>query len=254
MKISMVMPIYNKAQILSTSIEGVLSVLDAMRVDFELIAIVDGATDNSESILRRISHPKLRKVFFPENQGKGAVIRYGMRLAEGDYIGFIDCGMDIAPESLVRAVIATENNVHAIAASKAVRGTNYNSSLKRKLLTHGFIWCRNLLFDLPVRDTQVGLKLYRRDAIKFVLPYLEENRWLLDIEVFALMSIAGFRDFLEVPVIINMTHSEDKSESSKFSSLIDIFSNLFSLSIRLGRLSFLNRSIKTEIALLKNSL
>ena len=57
-----------------------------------------------------------------------------------------------------------------------------------------------LLFGLNVRDTQVGLKLYRRVVLEDVLPRLLVKRFAFDIEILAVAWRLGYKRIYEAPV------------------------------------------------------
>ena len=86
--ISVIMPVYNAAPFLEKTLE---SILNQSFFDFEILAINDGSTDNSSSILT--SYAKTDKRLHIEtihNSGAGAARNRGLGLASGKYICFID--------------------------------------------------------------------------------------------------------------------------------------------------------------------
>lgn len=87
-KISIIVPVYNTAKYLPKCID---SLLNQTYDNFEIICINDGSTDNSLSLLEEYSKKDFRlKVFTQENLGQGAARNYGLEIATGDYVSFID--------------------------------------------------------------------------------------------------------------------------------------------------------------------
>ena len=82
------MPIYNDESVLEQSIN---SVAKQTLKDIELICINDGSTDGSLDVLNEFSEKyDFVKVVSQENKGSGKARNYGMDIAQGDYIGFLD--------------------------------------------------------------------------------------------------------------------------------------------------------------------
>ena len=82
------MPVYNDESVIE---QALLSVVNQTLSDMELICINDGSTDNTLDILNDYSEKyDFIKVFTQDNQGSGKARNYGMDLAEGEYIGYLD--------------------------------------------------------------------------------------------------------------------------------------------------------------------
>ena len=87
-KVSVVMPIYNVEDYLKDSLYGLLN---QSLEDIEIICVNDGSTDNSSEILNDFSQTDSRvKVIDQENSGAGIARNKGMKMAQGEYIHFID--------------------------------------------------------------------------------------------------------------------------------------------------------------------
>lgn len=82
------MPVYNDESVIE---QALLSVVNQTLSDMELICINDGSTDNTLDILNDYSDKyDFIKVYTQENQGSGKARNYGMDLAKGEYIGYLD--------------------------------------------------------------------------------------------------------------------------------------------------------------------
>src|SRR5262249_21283601 len=60
-----------------------------------------------------------------------------------------------------------------------------------------------LLFRLDVRDTQVGIKVFRREVAREVMPLLLVKRYAFDIELLAVSRALGFDRVREMPVTLD---------------------------------------------------
>lgn len=97
-KISVILPVYNVEQYVAKSIH---SVLNQSYIDFELIVVIDGSKDNSEVIAREFEKTDLRvKVYTKPNGGLSDARNYGLNMATGEFIYFLDSDDWIEPNLL----------------------------------------------------------------------------------------------------------------------------------------------------------
>lgn len=86
-KVSIIIPTYNRADVLPASVE---SVLRQTYSDFELLLVDDGSTDHTESVINSIPDSRIRYLRLSENRGVAAARNEGIRQAAYDYIAFQD--------------------------------------------------------------------------------------------------------------------------------------------------------------------
>ncbi|HOP11178.1 MAG TPA: glycosyltransferase family 2 protein [Oscillospiraceae bacterium] len=100
MELSVVIPVYNAAKYLNQCLD---SILNQDLMDFEIIAVDDGSTDNSYIILDEYAQKDSRvKVIRQSNQGAGPARNHGMALATGNYVTFFDAD-DFMPENCLKS-------------------------------------------------------------------------------------------------------------------------------------------------------
>ena len=89
-KLSIIIQVYNVEKYIKHCLDSIKA--QTMK-DFEIIVVNDGATDNSEKMIKEYqkNNPDLTiKYFKKENGGLASARNYGVKYAEGDYISFID--------------------------------------------------------------------------------------------------------------------------------------------------------------------
>ena len=98
MTISIIVPVYNREHTISTCIIGALR---SLTFDFECIIVNDGSTDGTLSKCQEIAanDPRVR-VFTQENRGVSAARNYGIKVAKGEFLLFLDSDDTLAPYAL----------------------------------------------------------------------------------------------------------------------------------------------------------
>ncbi|MCL5951129.1 MAG: glycosyltransferase [Chloroflexi bacterium] len=84
-KVSVVIPTYNRAQLIR---ETLRSVLAQTYHDFEVVVIDDGSTDNTQEAL--VAYGSQIRYFRKDNGGQASARNLGIRVASGEYIAFLD--------------------------------------------------------------------------------------------------------------------------------------------------------------------
>jgi glycosyltransferase involved in cell wall biosynthesis len=205
-KLSILMPAYNEGPQIYDNLLHTVNVLSAHPLDFELVVIDDGSCDQTAGEIQKAAafHPALIKpVLLPENLGKGAALCAGFQQAGGKLIAFLDSDMDLPPAQLVLLLELMElSGADIIVGSKRHPDSTIAYPLHRRLMSEIYYQFVRLLLKLPVRDTQVGIKLFRRPVLEYTLPRLTTCRFAFDVELLSLAATKGFT-MKEAPVFIN---------------------------------------------------
>lgn len=87
-KVSVIIPIYNVEKYVKQCLD---SIINQTLTDIEIICINDGSSDNSINILNEYAQKDERiKIISQVNQGQGVARNNGIKVATGEYIGFVD--------------------------------------------------------------------------------------------------------------------------------------------------------------------
>jgi len=224
--LSVIVPIYKQEKTINSDISNILSTLDKIRYDYEVIAVVDGhQTDNSYSILKKIKHPKLKPFTYKNNHGKGYAIRFGMAKTKGDYIAFIDAGMEIDPNGISLLIEHLEwYNADIIVASKQHPASIVKYPFERRIISFFAFLFSRIFLNISIHDTQAGLKIFKRKVLEKVLPRLLVKSYAFDLEILAVSKYLGFKRIYEAPIKLTYSFASLTHASSLYTiykTLID---------------------------------
>jgi glycosyltransferase involved in cell wall biosynthesis len=201
--LSVVMPLYNEGARISSNVGQTMAVL-RMLGPFEVILVNDGSSDNSGEEIARLADrfpDEIVSLQLPRS-GKGEALRRGAQAARGEFVVFIDADLDLPPEQILFFVaIQRVKKADAVIGSKMHPDSTVDYPLIRRVYSIGYFWLVKFLFGLPVRDTQTGLKLVRRDLLLRALEKTEGRGFTLDLELLVRLVQLG-AVMVEAPVVV----------------------------------------------------
>ena len=234
--LSLVVPAYKQEKTIKKDLETIDATLEEglpAEYDYEVICVIDGRLDKTEEEARKVSSSKVKIYTYEKNSGKGYAVRYGMNLAKGDLISFLDAGMDISPKGIMMLMAHMEwYNADVIVGSKRHPVSRVNYPILRHLLSIGYHLAVKILFGLPLTDTQSGIKIFRRQVIKKILPRLVIKRYAMDIEMLAVAKYFGFGRIYEAPIEVRFDRSTSTVKwTTSFRMLWDTWAVFYRLKI-----------------------
>jgi glycosyltransferase involved in cell wall biosynthesis len=201
--LSVIMPAFNEGHHIHTNLVQVYEALKEL--DFEVIVVDDGSTDNTyeESQRAAAAGYPVHAVQQEVNRGKGAALFYGFQFAAGEYIAFLDADLEIHPKYVkIFLQHLHEADVDLVIGTKVPK-LGQMPFLRRimSLVYREFV---SLLFGLSLRETQTGIKLFHRDVLEDCIPRLRVSRFAFDVELMVAASRFGYR-IVEFPVEVGFS-------------------------------------------------
>lgn len=202
--ISAVIPAYNEAGRVDRTLRETDAALAAFGAPYEVVLVDDGSSDGTigaaQPAARELEHVRLIRL--EHNSGKGWALVRGAQVALGDVVMFMDADLEVHPRQLAILYDALERDgADVVIGSKLHPESEVEYPTKRRILSFGYYVLVRTLFNLPVRDTQTGLKLFRRTVLEEIIPRLLVKRFAHDLEALVNAHRLGFR-IVEVPVVV----------------------------------------------------
>jgi glycosyltransferase involved in cell wall biosynthesis len=182
LKLSVVVPVYNEGK----TIEPLLTRVQAVSLNKEIIVVDDCSTDGTRAILERLDGSgDIRIIYHERNQGKGAALRTGFAAATGDVVIIQDADLEYDPNEYAKIIQPIRDG-----RADVVYGSRFVGSECHRVL---YFWhavgnrfltlLSNMLTDLNLTDMETCYKAFRREVIQSI--EICENRFGFEPEITA---------------------------------------------------------------------
>jgi len=216
-----IVPAYREGSRIVPNLFRLTDALEQTGSTWEVIVVVDG-DPATWAAAKDCQSPKVRVVGYSRNRGKGFALRYGISLAHGRLVTFIDSDMDIAPEEIGRmAGVLDLYQADVVVGSKRHPLSEVHYPWFRRVQSLAYQLLVRLLFQVRVRDTQTGLKMFRREVAERVVDVALVKRFAFDLELLVLAQHFGYRRIIESPVKIDYRFQSTTNPRAVFVVLWD---------------------------------
>jgi glycosyltransferase involved in cell wall biosynthesis len=226
MKLSVVIPVYNEKDTITTVIDRVA----ATPFVKEIIVVDDCSKDGTRDVLKALDRPGVRVFFHEVNQGKGGALRTGFSQVQGDIVLIQDADLEYTPDdygALIKPI--TDGNADVVFGSRFLGGTHRCHLFWHYVVNKGLTTISNVFTNLNVSDMETCYKVFRREVADRIK--IESNRFGVEPELTAKVARLRCRVY-EVPIsYFGRDYSEGKKIGWKdgFDAIWSILKfNLFS--------------------------
>jgi glycosyltransferase involved in cell wall biosynthesis len=199
--LSLILPVYNGEDFIDKNLAYLKVILEEHGLNYEIVVVSDGSKDQTPQKMQKVNGDRIKHIHYHDNRGKGYAIKHGFSHSRGKLVGFIDSDFDIYPKCIIRAYeTITRENADVVVGSKLHPESEVEYPWYRRLFSYCYRLLNRLLFDLKIKDTQVGMKVFRREVLEKVVPQASRDRFSFDVELLALAEHYGYDKILECPI------------------------------------------------------
>ncbi|HET9781669.1 MAG TPA: glycosyltransferase family 2 protein [Candidatus Dormibacteraeota bacterium] len=221
-ELSVIVPAYREGEHIYNNMQRLLAELQATGRDYEVILVSDGNTDDTVTEAVRVGSPRLRVLSYETNMGKGYALTYGIQHCRGELVTLIDADMELDPRAIEDFIgLMEQGDYDVVVGSKRHPKSNVRYPAFRRIQSWAYQMLIRILFNLDVRDTQTGLKLFRRHVLVDVLPRLAVKRFAFDLELLVVAHHLGYRKIAEAPITLDYQFSSTIGPQAVFDALWD---------------------------------
>jgi len=194
-RLSVVMPAYGLEGAIGKNIATVCDLLRG-HIPFEVLPVDDGSKDNTAAAIRAAAerNPEhVRPVYVKVNAGKGNALRRGFEASRGSHILLLDGDLDLSPTRITTFFdIMLAKQAAIVVGSKRHPDSIIDYPWTRRLVSTVYYTMVRILVGLPITDTQTGMKLFTRDALKWSFDRMLVKTFAFDLEVLSIAHAKGF--------------------------------------------------------------
>ena len=166
MNLSIVIPLLNEQNSLEELTNSISTVVKSLRLEFEIILIDDGSTDNSWKTISKIcsNNQNVKGIRFLKNFGKSQALSAGFKVCNGDVVVTMDADLQDDPNEIPELYKKiNEEKLDLVSGWKKVR---YDSIIFKNFPSKIFNWAARITSGIKLNDFNCGLKAYKKEVIK----------------------------------------------------------------------------------------
>jgi dolichyl-phosphate beta-glucosyltransferase len=232
--ISIVIPSYNEAKRIGSTIRAIEDYAEKAFSDWEVLVVDDGSADDTAAVARASIRDANRLIVVnnPGNRGKGFSTKNGCAHARFPYVLMSDADLSTPIEEIEKlAPYAAPDTV--VIASRGMHESNLEvrQPFYREMMGRVFNLLVRMFVISGISDTQCGFKLFGPDIVRNIMPALETDRFAFDVEILARARRMGYR-IHEVPV---RWRNDDRTRVSALSDSVKMFKDMLAVRRKVNR-------------------
>lgn len=194
-RLSVVLPAFNEASRIVSTVLDLTATLEVTFGDgYEMLIVDDGSDDATleAAIDAADTNARCRVISYASNAGKGHALQRGLASATGHWVAFFDADGDITGNTLMR-LLGAMRDTPGLSVIVGHRRWTEPRPWQRSVASTVLSAFARFAFDIPVRETQAGVKVFVRSDVMRVVPECREPGYLFDLELLARMQRYGYR-------------------------------------------------------------
>ncbi|MFL0800981.1 MAG: glycosyltransferase family 2 protein [Agarilytica sp.] len=203
--LSLLVPMYNESEVIPIFFERILAVLSELDINWEIVCVNDGSSDDTEALVRRYAEKdaRIKLVSFSRNFGKEPAMTAALDYASGDAVVPIDADLQDPPEVIGEMLAKWHEGYDVVFAKRASRDSD---TVVKRSTAHWFYTLFNRLSDIPIPENVGDFRLMDKRVADVIRRMPEKDRFMK-----GLFSWPGFKT-----AIVEFERQNRESGDSKF--------------------------------------
>ena len=200
--VDIVVPVYNEATGLATSVYRLHSFLcDRFPFTWRITIVDNASTDDTWAEAVRLAHDLVNVgARHLDRKGRGLALRSAWQSSDAAVVAYMDVDLSTDLDALLPLVAPLVSGHSDVAiGSRLASGASVARRPKREVISRTYNLMLRALFATKVRDAQCGFKAVRTDIARVLVPAIRDDGWFFDTELLLLAEHNGLRVH-EVPV------------------------------------------------------
>ena len=200
--VEIVVPVYNEAEQLASSITALRSFLDSSFPFTTTVTVADNAsTDDTWQIATELASTlEGVQAIHLDQKGRGRALRAAWSRSTAAVVAYMDVDLATGLDALLPLVAPLLSGHSDVAiGTRLGPGAHVVRGARREMISRGYNLLLRSTLHSPCTDAQCGFKALSREAAAEVLPLVEDDEWFFDTEVLVTAQRVGLR-IHEVPV------------------------------------------------------
>lgn len=200
--VDILLPVYNEEHVLESSVVSLRNFLSDKVENFDwIITIGDNAsTDDTLKVARDLEkkYDDVTVAHLPL-KGRGRMVKYAWKNSEADILTYMDIDLSTDLNAFIPMVESIMDGFDISIGSRQFKGADVDRSIKREIISRGYIKVLKFLLGFPYTDAQCGFKAVSRKVVDDLFDHIVDDEWFFDTELLFIGYKEGYK-VKEIPV------------------------------------------------------
>ncbi len=200
--VDILLPVYNEEHVLEKSVTTLRTFLQENVTNFTwTIKVGDNASTDSTLKVAQDLAAKFEdvEVVHLDKKGRGRMVKHAWTTSEADVLTYMDIDLSTDLKAFPPMVESIFDGYSVAIGSRQYKGAEVDRSLKREVISQGYIIILKILLGFPFTDAQCGFKAVSKQAVKELFHIIEDDEWFFDTELLHIAHKNGYK-VKELPV------------------------------------------------------